>query len=200
MEVFKEAKQRKLWTAYVSNGHGTPEVLEYIGPWLDLMKIDLKSFSPKEYRRLGGNLDAVLETIQTVHGMGIWLELVTLLIPDYNDSDEELSKIAEFIARVSKDIPWHVTAFHPDYKMTDRKRTPVETLLRAYQHGKNAGLSFVYAGNLPGKVQNTENTYCPYCQQLLIERVGFRVVSNHLKEDHCPECRKSIPGRWVKSS
>ena len=200
VEVFKEAKQRKLWTAYVSNGHGTPEVLEYIGPWLDLMKIDLKNFSPKEYRRLGGNLDAVLETIHTVHKMGIWLELVTLLIPDYNDSDEELSKIAEFIAGVSKDIPWHVTAFHPDYKMTDRKRTPVETLLRAYQHGKNAGLSFVYAGNLPGKVQNTENTYCPHCQQLLIERVGFRVVSIHLKEDRCPDCQNRIPGRWIKSS
>ncbi|HIJ50813.1 MAG TPA: hypothetical protein HPP54_07175 [Nitrospinae bacterium] len=107
--------------------------------------------------------------------MGIWQELVTLLIPDYNDSDEELSKIAEFIAGVSKDIPWHVTAFHPDYKMTDRKRTPVETLLRAYQHGKNAGLSFIYAGNLPGKVKNTENTYCPHCQ-------------------------KPIPSRWIKSS
>jgi pyruvate formate lyase activating enzyme len=200
VEVFKEAKQRKLWTAYVSNGHGTPEVLEYIGPWVDLMKIDLKSFSPKEYRRLGGNLDAVLETIQTVHSMGIWLELVTLLVPNYNDSDEELSKIAEFIAGVSKDIPWHVTAFHPDYKMTDRNRTPVETLLRAYQHGKNAGLSFVYAGNLPGKVQNTENTYCPHCQQLLIERAGFRVVSNHLKEDRCPDCQNLIPGRWINSS
>jgi pyruvate formate lyase activating enzyme len=200
VEVFKEAKQRKLWTAYVSNGHGTPEVLEFMGPWLDLMKIDLKSFSYKKYRRLGGNLDAVLETIQTVHGMGIWLELVTLLIPGYNDSDAELSKIAEFIAGVSKDIPWHVTAFHPDYKMTDRKRTPVENLLRGYQHGKNAGLNFVYAGNLPGKVQNTENTFCPYCQRALIERVGFRVVSNHLKEDHCPGCQNLIPGRWIKSS
>ena len=139
------------------------------------MKIGLKSFSPKVYRRLGGNLDAVLETIQAVYGMEIWLELVTLLIPDYNESDEELSKIAEFIAGISKDTPWHVTAFHPDCKMADRKRTPVEILLRAYQHGKNAGLSFVYAGNLPGKVQNTENTYCPDCQNLIL-------------------------GRWIKSS
>jgi pyruvate formate lyase activating enzyme len=107
--------------------------------------------------------------------MGIWLELITLLIPDCNESDEELSKIAEFIAGISKDIPWHVTAFHPDCKMADRKRTPVEIFLRAYQHGKNAGLSFVYAGNLRGKVQNTENTYCPDCQNLIL-------------------------GRWIKSS
>jgi pyruvate formate lyase activating enzyme len=199
VEVFKEAKERKLWTAYVSNGHGTPEVLEYIRPWVDLMKIDLKSFSQKEYRRLGGNLDAVLETIKTVHEMGIWLELVTLLIPDYNDSDQEISSIAEFIAKISKDIPWHVTAFHPDYKMTDRERTPVETLLRAYQHGKNAGISFVYAGNLPGRVQNTESTFCPGCNALLIERVGFRVVSNYLNEGCCPKCNSSISGRWIKS-
>ena len=132
------------------------------------MKIGLKGFSPKVYRRLGGNLDAVLETIQAVYGMGIWLELVTLLIPDYNESDEELSKIAEFIARISKDIPWHVTAFHSDCKMSDRKRIPVEILLRSYKHGKNAGLSFVYAGNLPSKVQNTENTYCPNYQNLIL--------------------------------
>ncbi len=199
VEVFREAKQRKLWTAYVSNGHGTPEVLEYIRPWVDLIKIDLKSFSEKEYRRLGGNLQAVLETIKTVHAMGIWLELVTLLIPGYNDSDEEMSSIAEFIGRISKDIPWHVTAFHPDYKMTDRGKTPVETLLRAYQHGKNAGLSFVYAGNLPGKVNNMENTYCPHCQELLVERMGFRVLSTHLNGDRCPQCKNSIPGRWINS-
>jgi pyruvate formate lyase activating enzyme len=107
--------------------------------------------------------------------MGIWLELITLLIPDCNESDEELSKIAEFIAGISNDIPWHVTAFHPDCKMADRKRTPMEILLRAYQHEKNAGLSFVYAGNLRGKVQNTENIYCPDCQNLKL-------------------------GRWIKSS
>jgi pyruvate formate lyase activating enzyme len=140
--------------------YGPPEVLEFIGPWLDLLKIDLKSFSYKEYRRLGGNLDAVLETIQTVHEMGISLELVTLLIPGYNDSDAELSKIAEFIAGVSKDIPWHVTSFDPDYNMIEQKRTPVKNLLRGYQHVKNPGLNFVYAGNLPGKVQDTENTFC----------------------------------------
>ena len=197
VEVFKEAKQRNLWTAYVSNGHGTPEVLEYIRPWVDLMKIDLKSYSKKEYRRLGGNLDAVLKTIQTIHEMGIWLELVTLLIPNYNDSDKELTDIANFIAGISKDIPWHVTAFHPDYKMTDRERTPAEILLRAYSHGKKAGLSFVYGGNLPGKVNKTESTYCSKCNALVIERIGFQVVSNRLKKGACPYCQYSIPGRWI---
>jgi pyruvate formate lyase activating enzyme len=164
------------------------------------MKIDLKSFSYKEYRRLDGNLDAVLETIQTAHGMWIWLERVTLPILGYNNSDAELSKIVEFMMGVSKDIPWHVKAFHPGYKMTDRKRTPVGNLLRGYQHGKNTGLNFVYAGNLPGKVQNAENTFCPYWQRTLIERVGYRVVSNHVKEGHCLGCQNLIPGRWIKSS
>ena len=199
VEVFQEAKVKGLGTAYVSNGHGTPEVLEYLRPWVDLFKIDLKSFSEKEYRRLGGSLSAVLETIKTVHAMGIWLELVTLLIPGYNDSDKEMADIAEFIAGVSSTIPWHVTAYHPDYKMQDRERTPGETLLRATRHGKKAGLQFVYAGNLPGQVKNTENTYCPYCRELLVERIGFRVLSVLLKGDRCPSCNVAVPGRWINS-
>ena len=199
VEVFQEAKLNGLGTAYVSNGHGTPQVLEYLRPWVDLFKIDLKSFSEKEYRRLGGSLSAVLETIQTVYSMGIWLELVTLLIPDYNDSDKELSEMAEFIAGISPAIPWHVTAYHPDYKMRDRERTPVDTLLRATRHGKRAGLHFVYAGNLPGQVKNTENTYCPHCQELLVERKGFRVLSIKLNDDLCPSCNVSVPGRWINS-
>jgi len=199
VEVFQEAKTKGLGTAYVSNGHGTPEVLEYLRPWMDLFKIDLKSFSEKEYRRLGGNLSAVLETIQSVYATGIWLELVTLLVPGYNDSDKEMAEIAEFIAGISPAIPWHVTAYHPDYKMQDRGRTPVDTLLRATRHGKEAGLQFVYSGNLPGQVKNTENTYCPHCQQLLVERKGFRVLSVHLKGESCPSCNVPVPGRWIKS-
>jgi pyruvate formate lyase activating enzyme len=198
VEVFQEAKLKRLGTAYVSNGHGTPEVLEYLCPWVDLFKIDLKSFSEKEYRRLGGSLSAVLETIKTVHSMGIWLELVTLLVPNYNDSDNEMTEIAEFIAGVSPTIPWHVTAYHPDYKMRDRDRTPVDTLLRASRHGKHAGIKFVYAGNLPGQVRNAENTYCHSCHELLVERKGFRVLSVHLKSDRCPSCNILVPGRWIK--
>ena len=196
VEVFREAKSRGLRTGYVSNGNGTPEVLEYIKPWVDLYKIDLKSFSAKNYRRLGGNLDSVLETIGQVHAMGFWIEIVTLTIPDYNDSDEELTEMAEFIASVSVDIPWHVTAFHPDYKMKDRGRTPAKTLLRAIQLGKEAGLKYIYSGNLPGQVENTENTFCPGCGEVVIERMGFRVLVNRLVSGACPKCREPIPGRW----
>ncbi len=196
VEVFREAKARRLVTGYVSNGHGTPEVIDYVSPWVDLFKIDLKTFSEKNYRRLGGNLNAVLETIRMVHEAGMWTEIVTLTIPGYNDSDEELSQIAEFIASVSVDIPWHVTGFHPDYKMTDRGATPVSTLIRARTHGLEAGLKFVYSGNRPGQVENTENTYCPQCRETLVERVGFRVLSNRLTNGACPQCGESIPGRF----
>jgi len=196
VEIFREAKKRGLLTGYVSNGHGTPEVLEYLHPWLDLFKIDLKSFSAKNYRRLGGNLDAVLETIRQVHAMGFWTEIVTLVVPGYNDSDAELSGMAEFIASVSVDIPWHVTGFFPTYKMTDKGATPAQTLLRARQRGMDCGLKFVYSGNRAGQVENTESTFCPKCSETIIERQGFRVVANRLISGACPECREPIPGKW----
>src|SRR4249920_1847867 len=175
VEVFKEARKVGLKTSYVSNGNGTPEVLEYIRPWVDLYKVDLKSFQDKNYRKLGGVLKNVLETIERLYAMKFWLEIVTLIIPGFNDSPEELRDIAQFLAGVSKDIPWHVTAFHQDYKMTGPDNTSAATLLSAVEIGKAAGLNFVYAGNLPGHVANTENTYCPSCGELLIERRGFRV-------------------------
>ena len=194
--VFREARARGLVTGFVSNGHATPEVLKYLNPWLDLYKVDLKSFSAREYRRLGGNLGEVLESIRAIHSMGFWLEIVTLVVPNYNDSIEELSQIAEFIASISPGIPWHVTGFHPDYKMTDRGATPVATLLRARKIGKKAGLHFVYSGNRPGQVENTENTFCPNCGETLIERMGFRVYANRLEVGACPACRCVIPGFW----
>lgn len=196
VEVFREARKRGMLTGYVSNGHATTEALEYLRPWLDLFKIDLKCFDAGNYRRLGGNLEVVMETIRQVFKMGFWTEIVTLVVPGYNDSDKELSDIAEFIASVSADIPWHVTAFHPDYKMSDRGRTPVATLLRARNHGRKAGLKFIYAGNAPGEADNTENTYCPKCNKLLIERFGFQVFSNNMKSGKCPSCNEPIPGRW----
>ena len=196
VEVFREARQAGLRTAFVSNGHGTPEVIEYLSPWVDFYKIDLKTFSEKNYRRLGGNLSAVLDTIYRVFSAGMWTEIVTLVVPGYNDSDAELSEIAQFIASVSTDIPWHVTAFHPDYNMQDRGRTPVSTLLKAREKGKQAGVKFVYSGNIPGQVENTENTYCPKCDELLIERIGFRVQKNFLHQGACPKCGESIAGCW----
>ena len=196
VEVFKIARSYNLKCSYVSNGNGTPEVLEYIRPYVDLYKIDLKSFRQKNYQQLGGAIENVLQSIRTIHDMGIWLEIVTLIIPGFNDSNEELTEIAEFLASVSPDIPWHVTAFHQDYKMTDPDPTPVKTLLRAAAIGYNAGLHYVYAGNIPGAVGKYENTYCPGCHDLLIERIGFHVKSNLLDNGKCPRCATTIPGVW----
>jgi pyruvate formate lyase activating enzyme len=194
--VFREAKRRGLYTGYVSNGNGTPQVLDYIRPWIDFYKVDLKSMSDKHYRQLGGVLDNVLETIRGIYERGIWLEVLTLTIPGFNDSEEELRKAARFIASVSPDIPWHVTAFHPDYKMNDRGSTPVTILLRAAEIGTDEGLRYVYAGNIPGHVGEWENTRCPQCRATVIERYGFRVLKNRLREGACPDCGARIAGRW----
>ena len=136
--------------------------------------------SQKNYRYLGGVLEHVLETIQMVHAMGFWMEVVTLIVPGWNDSEEELQKAAEFLVAISPDIPWHITAFHKDYKMTDPDNTPADTLLRAARIGQAVGLRYVYAGNLPGRVGKFENTYCPTCKDPLIARVGFLVTANRL--------------------
>jgi len=196
VEIFKIARAQGLKTSYVSNGNGTPEVLEYIRPWVDLYKVDLKSFQDRNYRKLGGLLKNVLDTIQRLYAMGFWLEIVTLVIPGFNDSNEELRDIAEFLAKVSPDIPWHITAFHQDYKMTDPDNTPAGTLFRAAEIGKTAGLNFIYAGNLPGRVHNWENTYCPACGELLIERVGYRIRAMRVKDGACAKCSRRIPGVW----
>ncbi len=196
VSIFKLAKQAGLTTAYVSNGNGTPEVLDYLRPWLDLYKVDLKSFQDKNYRQLGGVLQNVLDTIRLLHEKEFWLELVTLVVPGFNDSDQELRDMAQFVAGVSKDIPWHVTAFHQDYKMTDKDNTSSGHLLRAAEIGLEEGLHFVYAGNLPGRTQNLENTYCPHCKALLVERWGFQVLSNNLVDGKCPACQAAIPGFW----
>ena len=195
--VFKVAKARGLKTAYVSNGNGTPEVLDYLRPWLDLYKVDLKGFDDKNYRKLGGQLQIVLDTITLLMEKGFWVEIVTLVVPGFNDSDEEFRAIARFLAGISRDIPWHVTAFHPDYKMADRGRTPPTALVRAAEIGQAEGLHFVYAGNVPGRTGSLENTYCPSCKTLLIERIGFQVLANHLKDGGtCPQCHAAIPGVW----
>ncbi|MBM3791400.1 MAG: AmmeMemoRadiSam system radical SAM enzyme, partial [Acidobacteria bacterium] len=198
--VFREAGRAGLLTGFVSNGNATPRVLEYLRPWLDLYKIDLKGFDDRRYRRLGGRLKPVLDTIEWLWKAGVWVEIVTLLVPGFNDSDDELREIAGFLAGISCDIPWHVTAFHPDYKMTDARCTRPDDLARAAVIGRSAGLRFVYAGNLPGALGNLENTLCPACGLLLIERRGFRVLSYSLTgEGRCPGCRTAIPGRWASA-
>ena len=195
--VFKEARAAGLMTGFVSNGNGTPRVLEYLRPWVDLYKVDLKSFDDRHYRQLGGRIQPILETIRRLHEFGFWMEIVTLLIPGFNDSSDELTRMAEFLAGISLDIPWHVTAFHKDYKMTDPDDTSPEVLLRAVEIGRNAGLRFVYAGNLPGMVGDLENTRCPKCHKLLIERFGYLITGYHLTPaGTCPDCGTKIPGRW----
>ena len=196
VEIFKQAKPAGYVCGYVSNGNATPEVLDYIRPWVDLYKIDLKGFNDRSYRKLGGLLSNVLDTIKMVHEREFWLEIVTLLIPGFNDSSDEIKAAAEFIAGVSPDIPWHVTAFHQDYKMQSPDNTSVETLIRAAETGYNAGLRYVYAGNLPGRVGKYENTFCPDCKAVLIERYGFRVLKNRIKDGACADCGAGISGRW----
>jgi pyruvate formate lyase activating enzyme len=196
VEIFKLAKHAGLVASYVSNGNGTPQVLEYLRPWVDLFKVDLKGFNQKRYSQLGGELKNVLDTIRFLHEKGFWVEVVTLVVPRFNDSDSELKDIAKFLVSVSPDIPWHVTAFHQDYRMTDADNTPVSTLLRAREIGLAAGLRYVYSGNRPGEVEGTENTYCPSCHAMLIERYGFRVVSNKIKNGACFKCGTAIAGRW----
>jgi pyruvate formate lyase activating enzyme len=199
--IFKEAKGAGLLTGYVSNGNGTPQVLEYLRPWLDLYKIDLKSFDDRHYHELGGRLAPILDTIRRVHSMGLWMEIVTLLIPGFNDSPGELRRLTDFLATISPDIPWHVTAFHTDYKMQGdgQRDTTVEDLLRASDIGRNAGLRYIYAGNLPGMVETWEDTHCPQCHETLIRRYGYSIVDYRLTpEGRCPKCSHPIPGRWAR--
>ncbi|HEY4644483.1 MAG TPA: AmmeMemoRadiSam system radical SAM enzyme [Bacteroidota bacterium] len=200
VEIFKLAKNVGLTTSYVSNGNGTPEVLDYVGPWLDLCKVDLKGFRQKSYSQLGGVLQNVLDTIKSLHDRGIWVEIVTLVVPGFNDSDAELNDIAKFLVSVSPDIPWHVTGFHADYRMTDPDDTSSSTLVHAANIGYEAGLKFVYAGNRPGETEGYENTLCPQCREVLIERWGFQVRKNLLKKGACYKCGTALAGRWSLSA
>jgi pyruvate formate lyase activating enzyme len=195
--VFKEAKAAGLMTGFVSNGNGTPQVLEYLRPWVDLYKVDLKSFDDRHYRELGGRLEPILDTIRRLHAMGFWVEIVTLLIPGFNDGRDEIGRLTSFIAGVSADIPWHVTAFHGDYKMTEPQDTTPEMLLAAAEIGRANGLRYIYAGNQPGRVGGLEDTHCADCGELLVERYGYLIRKYRLTaEGRCPACAATVPGRW----
>ncbi|WP_322508910.1 AmmeMemoRadiSam system radical SAM enzyme [Anaerolinea sp.] len=196
VSIFKLAKQAGLACAYVSNGNATPEVLDYLAPYLDAYKVDLKCMQDRSYRQLGGVLQHVLDTIQMAHQRNLWVEVVTLLVPGFNDSNEELWEAARFLVSVSPDIPWHITAYHPDYKM-DAPPTTAQMLKTAAEIGQEAGLRYVYAGNLPGRVGSLEDTHCPHCQRAVIRRRGYVILEYAITaEGKCPHCGTPIAGRW----
>ena len=173
----------------------TRECLEEIYPDLHAANIDLKAFSDAFYRdHCGARLKPVLETIETMKEMGIWLEVTTLLIPGLNDSREELWDLARFLAGVDPGIPWHISRFHPTYRLTDRRSTPADTIRRARDLGYESGLRYVYTGNLPG--DQGENTFCHSCKEPLIDRIGFHVSHSRITGGCCPRCGAAIPGVW----
>jgi pyruvate formate lyase activating enzyme len=179
---------------FVTNGYMTPEALRLIAPCLHAVNIDLKGFDDKRHRRMSGaKLQPVLDSIRLAKELGIWLEVTTLVVPAHNDSDDELRQIALFLKDVDCDIPWHLSAFFPAYKMMEVDPTDRETLLRAWQIGKDAGLRHVYCGNLPAL---HEDTICPHCNKCLIQRIGFAVASNRLEQGRCPSCHTVIRGLW----
>jgi pyruvate formate lyase activating enzyme len=199
VSIFRVALQAGMKCVFISNGNATPEALAYLRPYLVGYKIDLKTMQDKQYRQLGGVLDHVLTSIRMAHELGLWVEIVTLIVPGFNDSTDELMDAARYISSVSPDIPWHVTAFHPDYKMTDPPPTPVRTLIKAAEIGQEAGLNYVYAGNIPGRVGEYESTYCPQCRTKLIERYSYTIHNYHLTpQGTCPKCGTAVPGLWTE--
>ena len=197
VEVFKLAQEHDLLCGYVSNGNATAEVLDYLRPWAQAYKIDLKTMQDKQYRQLGAVMQNVLDGIKMAVERGFWVEIVTLLVPGFNDSAAELREMAEFITSVSPDIPWHVTAYRPDYKMTDPRATTVKDLLQAVEIGKEVGLRYVYAGNAAGRVGDWEHTFCHNCNTLLIERYGYHIRQYRISDQgSCPHCGTQIPGIW----
>lgn len=185
------AKKEGLYNIFVTNGYMTKEALEAISPYLDASNVDLKFFDDEKYRRIcSGSLQPVLDSIALMRKLKIWVEVTTLVVPQENDSAKELKDIAEFLAGLGREIPWHISRFHPDYKMADKPATPVSKLKEAYTIGKEAGLRYVYIGN----VLEEEKTFCYNCGKELISRQGFAVLVNRLKGPKCPYCAQAIDG------
>jgi pyruvate formate lyase activating enzyme len=191
-ETAKIAKREGIANVFVTNGFMTSEALETINPYLDACNVDLKSFREDFYKRIcHGRLQPVLDSIRRIKQLGIWLEITTLVIPDQNDSDKELDDIARFIAGVDPNIPWHISRFHPDYKLTDSRPTPLAVLKKAYSLGQQNGLRYIYIGNVPGE---SADTLCPNCQKTVIRRKGYQVSENNLKDGGCRHCGEPVAG------
>ncbi|XPV76848.1 MAG: AmmeMemoRadiSam system radical SAM enzyme [Desulfovibrio sp.] len=190
----KAAHAAGLKNVMVSNGYQSPQCLELLGPYIDAANIDLKAFTDSFYKDyIGASLKPILKTLETIVDLGWWLEVTTLLIPDANDSKEELAQLANFIAeKLGKDVPWHISRFHPTYKLTDRGITSERSLLDAYNIGIEAGLNYVYVGNIPGNTH--ENTVCPKCSSIVINRLGFNSDLDGLRNGNCAQCGFEIKG------
>ncbi|MDP2905584.1 MAG: AmmeMemoRadiSam system radical SAM enzyme [Candidatus Omnitrophota bacterium] len=193
LDIARIAKENKLSNVFVTNGYMSAEALSMIEPYLDAANVDLKFFKDASYKKIcSATLQPVLDSIKLMKKMGIWVEITTLIVPGENDSEEELAGIAGFIAGIDKDMPWHVSRFHPDYKFSDRQATPEAALKKACVIGKRAGLNYVYAGN----VDWGNDTYCPNCKKILIKRVDFSILENNIKSGKCAFCAACLPGRF----
>jgi pyruvate formate lyase activating enzyme len=198
LDTARAAVLRGLKNVFVSNGYMTRDCLKEIHPDLHAANVDLKAFNDRFYKeQCGARLQPVLNTIELMREMGIWLEVTTLLIPGLNDSEGELKNLASFLAETDPGIPWHISRFHPTYRLPDRPVTPVETIRRARDLGYEAGLQYVYTGNIPG--DEGENTFCHNCKASLIDRMGFQVNRNRIVDGQCPECGAAVPGIWRRS-
>jgi len=187
------AKEEGLYNTFVTNGYMSKEALDVINPYLDAANVDLKSFSDDYYKKIcKAKLQPVLDSIQYMKKLGIWVEVTTLVVPGENDSDQELTNIAQFIAGVGKDIPWHISRFHPDYQFIDHPATPIETLRKAREIGKKEGLRYIYLGN----VFEGNDTHCYSCNELLIKRTYFSVDEFNIEDGKCPSCGSKIDGVW----
>ncbi len=196
LEIAETAKEKDLLNIFVTNGYASNELTDAIAGTIDAANIDLKFFSTKSYKKICGGVskEIILNNIAEWHKRGIWVEVTTLLIPELNDSNDEIREIARFLASVSPDIPWHISGFYPMYKMTETSPTSIETLARAWNIGKEEGLRYVYMGNRPG--YGGEETICPSCGTMLIDRYQFRLKENRLKNGTCPDCSTPIAGVW----
>jgi pyruvate formate lyase activating enzyme len=186
------ARNAGLANVFVTNGYMTAEALKTIQPYLDAANVDLKAFKDETYKKIcGARLQPVLDSIRLMSELGIWVEVTTLVVPGLNDTDEELLASARFIAEISQDIPWHISRFHPDYEYTQAPATPMETLKKAFRLGREAGLRYIYIGNVWGE---TESTECPKCHKTVLRRSGFSVEKNSLRNGRCPHCGSAIAG------
>jgi pyruvate formate lyase activating enzyme len=196
LDTARRAHAQGIRNVFVTNGYMTPEALEMIGPVLDAANVDLKAFTEKYYKDLcGAKLKHVQKTLRNMKSSGVFVEVTTLIVPGLNDDPDELKALAAFLVNdLGSDTPWHISRFHPTYRLTDRPPTPVKTLREAREIGLASGLKYVYTGNVPG--DTGENTFCPACGETLIERWGFQVRKYRLKEGRCNKCGETIAGVW----